>query len=78
MRKFITAFLFTVSVFVSGIVFGLGHQEQFTKSAVWVAYNIGKQQGQEEIVLESLRSSPINENPGINNRLTVEMANAAQ
>ena len=74
MRKFLTSYAFVICVFASGIIFGMGHKEDFTKSAVWVAYNIGKQQGKEQIVLESLKHSPINENPGIKNRLTVEMA----
>ncbi|CAB4139753.1 hypothetical protein UFOVP353_18 [uncultured Caudovirales phage] len=59
MRKFITSFLFTVSVFVSGIVFGLGHQEQFTKSAVWVAYNYGYETGRESILIDVINGDTV-------------------
>lgn len=74
MRKFLTSFAFVIGVFLSGLIFGLGAQKEFTYELVRTAYNYGFENGRHSIVENTLSDyKPKAPNPGIKKPLKQTM-----
>lgn len=57
MTRFLTSYIFVVTVFASGLIFGIGfgNDREFAKDAVRIAYNLGHEKGAESVILAAIQ-----------------------